>query len=178
MRQNGWRNEKREQVFPPAWRQLEDLAYRDYHRATALFFWDDPLPETTISAEFRRLPGSTLEDLRPDTLYAIRPARIRQGDLAALVGARGAGEKYIRRDLRGRADASNPARLASAVREDLDVSLDEQKSWSRAGDALKRWRQHIEDAGVWVFKMSFRQKDVAGFCLNDDTFPVICLNNG
>jgi len=75
-------------------------------------------------------------------------------------------------------DANDPARLADAVREYLGVSLEEQKSWRRTDDALKRWRQHIEDAGVWVFKRSFEQKDVAGFCLDSNAFPVIYLNNG
>ena len=162
----------------PTWRQLESLAYQDYHRATTLFFLNDPPPEITVAAEFRRLPGATLEDLHPDTVYAVRQARIRQNDLAALVGPRGAGEHYILRDLQGRADANDPARLANTVREHLGVSVDEQKSWRRADDALKRWRQQVEEAGIWVFKRSFEQKDVAGFCLNSEAFPVIYLNNG
>ncbi len=162
----------------PTWRQLENLAYEDYHRPTVLFFLNNAPDENTTAAEFRRLPSRMLDDLHPDTLYAVRQARARQIDLAELIGPQGAGERFILRDLQGNADAGNPVALASAAREYLGVILDEQKEWRYVDDALVRWREQIEDVGVWVFKRSFKQKDVAGFCLNDDTFPVIYLNNG
>ena len=165
------------EVFP-TWRQLERLAYKDYHRATTFFFLDNPPEEHTIAAEFRRLPSPMLDDLLPDTLYAVRQARARQIDLAELIGPQGVSEKSILRDLHGNADSDQPINLAAAVREYLNVSLEEQKGWSHIDDALAKWRTQIEDVGVWVFKRSFRQKDIAGFCLNDAVYPVIYLNNG
>ena len=165
-------------VSYPTWRQLEHLSYRDYHRATTFFFLNDPPAETAVGAEFRRLPSATLEDLHPDTLYAIRQARVRQSDLAILIGARGAGEKHILRDLRDQANPNDPIGLAETVREYLEIGLEDQKSWPRSDDALNFWRQQVEDAGIWVFKRSFEQKDVAGFCLDGEAFPVIYLNNG
>ena len=162
----------------PTWRQLENLAYQDYHRATTLFFLNDPPVEPGIAAEFRRLPAATLDDLQPDTRYAVRQARARQTNLAELLGASGTAERFILRDLSAQAHIDNPDGLAAAVREHLGVSLDEQKSWSNADDALKQWREQIDDAGVWVFKRSFQQDDIAGFCLGDAVFPVIYLNNG
>ena len=162
----------------PTWRQLEDLAYRDYHRATVFFFSNEPPVENTIAAEFRRLPETMLADLQPDTRYAVRQARARQADLAELLGASGTAERFILQDLSPQAHIDNPDGLADAVREYLGVSLDEQKSWSNPDDALKQWREQVDDAGVWVFKRSFRQQDIAGFCLGDAVFPVIYLNNG
>ena len=162
----------------PTWRQLEDLAYRDYHRATVFFFSNEPPVENTIAAEFRRLPETMLADLQPDTRYAVRQARARQADLAELLGASGTAERFILQDLSPQAHIDNPYGLAAAVREYLGVSLDEQKSWSNPDDALKQWREQVDDAGVWVFKRSFRQHDIAGFCLGDAVFPVIYLNNG
>ena len=168
----------------PTWRQLEDLAYRDYDRATVFFFSNEPPVENTIAAEFRRLPETMLADLQPDTRYAVRQARARQADLAyladlaELLGASGTAERFILRDLSPQAHIDNPDGLAAAVREYLGVSLDEQKSWSTPDDALKQWREQVDDAGVWVFKRSFRQQDIAGFCLGDAVFPVIYLNNG
>ena len=162
----------------PTWRQLENLAYRDYHRATTLFFLNNPPDEPGIAAEFRRLPTAMLDDLQPDTRYAVRQARARQTDLAELLGASGTSERFILRDLSAQAHIDNPDRLAAAVREYLGVSLDEQKSWSNDDDALKQWREQVDDAGVWVFKRSFQQQDIAGFCLGDAAFPVIYLNNG
>jgi len=42
---------------------------------------------------------------------------------------------------------------------------------------LKYWRQAVEEAGVFVFKNSFKQKDISGFCLRDEDLPIIYLNN-
>ena len=162
----------------PTWRQLEDLAHKDYHRATGFFFLDTPPEENPVSAEFRRLPDRALAALEPDTLYAIRQARIRQNDLRMLFGAQGTGERFLLADLAGKANPDDPVQLASEVRESLEVGLDEQKSWPSTDEALKRWRERVEENGIWVFKRSFAQKDVAGFCLNDPAFPVIYLNNG
>ena len=161
----------------PTWRQLEQLAHNDYHRSTGFFFLNAPPTESTADVEFRRLPGQMLEGLEADTLYAIRRARVRQQDLRMLLGAQGTGERFILRDLLDKVNANDPIRLATSVREFLEVGLDEQKSWKSADDALKQWRERVEENGVWVFKQAFRQKDIAGFCLNDPVYPVIYLNN-
>ncbi len=162
----------------PTWRQLEQLAEKDYHRGIGLFFLNEPPPENTATAEFRRLPSSMLGELDSDTLYALRQARFRQEDLRMLLGVQGTGERFILKDLVGQVDANIPIQLASEVRERLDVGLEDQKAWQTADDALKQWRERVEENGIWVFKRSFRQKDIAGFCLNDEAFPVIYLNNG
>ena len=162
----------------PTWRQLEQLAHNDYHRSTGFFFLNIPPEENTVFAEFRRLPDSMLDELEPDTVYAIRQARIRQDDLRMLFGTQGAGERFILRDFFGKANANDPVRLAFDVRERLDIDLDEQKSWESADEALKQWRERVEDNGIWVFKRSFTQKDISGFCLNDEAYPVIYLHNG
>ena len=162
----------------PTWRQLEQLAYQDYHRGTVFFFLNNPPHEKTVADEFPRLPGAMLADLHPDTLYAVRQARIRQEDLAELLGPDGSSSRYILKELSGVVDDGNPARLADTVREYLAAGWGGPESWHRYSDAFRQWRHRIEDAGVWVFKRSFRQKDVAGFCLGDDAYPVIYINHG
>ena len=162
----------------PTWRQLEQLADKDYHRSTSFFFLNSPPDEITVSAEFRRLPSSMLEGLEADTLLAVRQARLRQADLGELLRGQGIGERFILKDLSGEVNSKDPVQLASDVRERLEVSLEEQKRWQNADQALKQWRERVEDNGIWVFKRTFKQKDVAGFCLNDEAFPVIYVNNG
>jgi len=49
--------------------------------------------------------------------------------------------------------------------------------WSDPSQALERWRAALEDVGIYAFKDSFKQKDVSGFSLTDDTFPIIYINN-
>ena len=162
----------------PTWKQLEQLAYQDYHRGTVLFLLNDPPEEKTVTEHFPRLPAKTLTDLYPDTLYAVRQAQIRQDDLAELLGLDGEGERLILRDLRGEVDFGNPDKLAVLVREYLGVDLNDPEGFSSRIYTFEDFRNRIEDAGIWVFKRSFRQKDVAGLCLGDDIYPVIYVGNG
>ena len=162
----------------PTWRQLEQLAYLDYHRGTVFFFLNNPPDEKRVADEFPSLPSAMLTDLYPDTMYAVRQARIRQEDLAELLGPDGVAERLILRDLPVPADAVAPVKLAAAVRQYLGGTADELEIGHRNDVEFSEWRQMIEDAGVWVFKRSFRQKDVAGFCLGDAAYPVIYLNHG
>ena len=162
----------------PTWKQLEQLAYQDYHRGTVLFLLNDPPEEKTVAEHFPRLPAQTLTDLYPDTLYAVRQARIRQDDLAELLGPDGAGERFILRDLRGEVDTDNPDKLAVLVREYLGVDLNDPEGFSDSAYTFEGFRNRVEDAGVWVFKRTFRQKGVTGLCLGDDVYPVIYVGNG
>lgn len=162
----------------PTWKQLEQLSYRDYHRGTLFFLLDAPPDEKTVADEFPRLPAAMLADLHPDTMYAVRQARIRQEDLAELHGPDGIPERFILRDLHGYVNVEGSARLADAVREYLATNRAEPTEWSGNAYTFEQWRRVIQDAGVWVFKRSFRQKDIAGFCLGNDRYPVIYVCNG
>jgi Zn-dependent peptidase ImmA (M78 family) len=84
--------------------------------------------------------------------------------------------RKIFRDLRftGREDTTE---ASCAIRTYLGVQLDEQTSWSTVEVGWRRWRQVVEDVGVFVFKRSLRQRNVSGFCISDAEFPVICVNN-
>jgi Zn-dependent peptidase ImmA (M78 family) len=69
------------------------------------------------------------------------------------------------------------ALLASQVREYLGLSVTQQIRWRSPDDALANWREAVQECGVFVFKRSFKQADVSGFCLVHEEFPVIYLNN-
>ncbi|MDE2962073.1 MAG: XRE family transcriptional regulator [Chloroflexota bacterium] len=162
----------------PTWKQLKQLAHRDYHRSTVFFFRNGPPEEKTVIEHFPYLPEETLTDLHPDTLYAVRQARIRQNDLSELLGPDGSGGRLILRDLRVEADAGNPGSMTAAVREYLGVDLNDPEGFSNRIYTFEDFRSRIEDAGVWVFKRNFRQEDVTGLCLDDDVYPVIYVSNG
>jgi Zn-dependent peptidase ImmA (M78 family) len=123
------------------------------------------------------LPDSEIEDLAPDTHHKIREARAAQLSLAELSG-RNPAERQIVRDLRFRGTES-PDGVAQIVREYLGIDLNTQKQWKSIPDALKTWRGIVESVGVFVFKDTFKQKDICGFSLHDDQdeFPVIVINN-
>ena len=162
----------------PTWRQLERLARDFYHRPTALFFLPAPPEEQVPTAEFRHLPAAALDDLEPDTWLAVRQARARQLDLEELALFDDAPERLLVRDLANSSTPDRAENLAREARTYLGVSLDEQFTWRSEEAALDNWRDAVQSAGVWVFKRHFRQKDVAGFCLNDTHRPIVYLNNG
>jgi len=161
---------------PPTYGQLEKLAYSLYKRPIALFFFPEPPEELDPRDSFRTLPDSEFESLLPDTLHAIREAQATQMALYELTGGRNPCERIIFRDL-GLDPHEDAMESAQLVREYLGVSLQEQYSWKSAEQALEKWREVVQDRGVFVLKRAMKQRDVSGFCLLDDEFPLIYLNN-
>ncbi|MEZ4540247.1 MAG: ImmA/IrrE family metallo-endopeptidase [Chloroflexota bacterium] len=160
----------------PTYVQLETLAYTYYKRPTALFFFPSPPEEPEAKQSFRTLPDSEVNRLQPDTLLAIREAKARQISLSELSGGVNPSKQLIYRELE--IDVHHGVQSAAArVRQFLGISLPTQKSWKSTETALEKWRDAVQRAGIFVFKRSFKQKDVSGFCLSDPEFPVIYLNN-
>jgi Zn-dependent peptidase ImmA (M78 family)/DNA-binding XRE family transcriptional regulator len=160
----------------PTYHQLERLAYSLYKRPIALFFFPRPPEEPDPRESFRTLPDSEFELLVPDTLHAIREAQAMQITLYELTEGRNPSDRVIFRDLALDPHADAIER-AAVVREYLGISLDEQYSWESPEQALEKWRDAVQDAGIFVFKRAMKQKDVSGFCLLDEEFPLIYLNN-
>ena len=160
----------------PTYAQLESLAYKMYKRPIATFFLPGPPQEPSIKKEFRTLPDFELDQLAADTRYQLRLAYAFQISLAELNdGVNPVGRKIFV-DLPLSAKAS-VVQSAQRIRAYLEISLDQQFRWKSDEDALKAWRNAIEGAGVFVFKHSFKQDQISGFCLVDEQFPVIYLNN-
>jgi len=132
----------------------------------------EPLPQ----AEFRSLPNHELDALVPDTIFAVREARSHQVSLRELTGGRNPAERCIHHDLSAET-AIGPDELARSVRGYLGISLDVQRRWTDQRTALGSWRDAFEAAGVFVLKRHFKQETFSGFCLYDDEFPLIVINN-
>ena len=160
----------------PSYAQLEKLAYDVYHRPLATFFLPAPPDEVPPQREFRTLPATDLASLAVDTHLHLRKGHAFQLALRELYGELNSNRHPIWRNLKLR--LSEPIKTqASAIRSSLGVSLDEQQGWDSDDTALKKWRTAIEQVGVFVFKSSFKQRDISGFCLTDPEFPIIYLNN-
>jgi Zn-dependent peptidase ImmA (M78 family) len=160
----------------PSYPQLEKLAYELYKRPLATFFLPAPPDEPSTRAEFRSLPDEDLATLNRDTLFLIRKARAFQFALQELFGERSPAERPIWRSVQ--LAVSQPvARQAGQIREALGISIDQQRAWQDDDTALKQWRRAIEARGVFVFKHTFKQREISGFCLASAEFPVIMVNN-
>ena len=162
----------------PSYAQLEKLAYELYKRPLAIFFLPAPPDEPKPEAEFRALPEADLRRLSRETVFLIRRARAYQASLVELFAGRSpVADPLWRRVI---LDASKPvAPQAGAVRAALGMPEPGSDEWGAAdGDeALKRWRRGIEANGVFVFKDTFKQKEISGFCLEHPELPVVMINN-
>jgi Zn-dependent peptidase ImmA (M78 family)/transcriptional regulator with XRE-family HTH domain len=160
----------------PTYVQLETLAYKVFKRPVALFFFPDPPEESDPEHEFRTLPTAEVVELDADTRLKVREAHALQIQLDELTGGRNPAEHLILRDLD--LPATSPVKSAETVREYLGVSLTTQTdTWTGVDEALKAWRSAVERAGVFVFKDSFKQRDISGFSLQGSEFPLIVINN-
>lgn len=160
----------------PSYPQMEKLAYDIYKRPLAIFFLPTPPDEPKTTTEFRSLPEHDLSTLNRDTVFLIRKARAFQYALDELFGGHSPVERPIWRTVKLSSSRLVPAQ-AARVREELGVSLDQQTQWKDEDDALKNWRRAIEARGIFVFKNTFKQNEISGFCLKHAEFPVIMVNN-
>ncbi|HXE95839.1 MAG TPA: ImmA/IrrE family metallo-endopeptidase [Dongiaceae bacterium] len=160
----------------PTYPQLEKLAYEIYKRPLAVFFLPSPPQETTPAKEFRTLPDADLQHLLPDTHLHIRRAHAFQLALTELFEGQNPADQPIWKHVRLLTDSAIINQAAS-IRQTLGISLSDQIKWRDEDVALKQWRIAIENAGIFVFKDSFKQKAISGFCLSDASFPIIYLNN-
>ena len=170
----------------PTYIQLETLAYKTYKRPIALFFFPEVPEEEAIEQEFRTLPEDELQRIPPWMRYLLRKARVLQLNLAELYGGVNPAKRRILHDL-DFAPSVAAADMAKQVRTYLGIELAQQQAWRNTDDALKYWREVLEECGVFVFKDTFnppRRKRIStggspfsGFCLDYPDFPIIYVNN-
>jgi Zn-dependent peptidase ImmA (M78 family)/transcriptional regulator with XRE-family HTH domain len=164
-------------ISAPTYVQLEVLAYRLYKRPVALFFFPQVPKEPDPEKSFRTLPDVEIEEWAADTRHKIREALAIQLSLAELTGGKNPARRFILDDL-SVTSMESARNTAQRVRAYLSVDVKEQiEHWKTIDDALKEWRTRLEDVGIFVFKDSFKQPEISGFCLYDSEFPLILVNN-
>jgi len=160
----------------PSYTQLERLAYEIYKRPLALFFFPEPPQEETPKQSFRTLPDYEIQRLPPRIRFLIRKARVMQLNLAELYDNVNSASEQIIRELSFEPKGSSEE-MAAVVRRYLGIDLAKQKQWNNSEVALKAWRDALEEHGLFIFKDAFRVEAFSGFCLYDEQFPIIYVNN-
>lgn len=160
----------------PTYVQVEQMAER-FKIPVAVFFFPKPPAVPPIEQSFRTL---TVEDFAaiPRTVRLfLRRGQAMQINLAELNDGKNPAGRVISRDLKF-SPSTSLDKIAAEVRAYLGVSIDQQASWKGVDDALEKWREVFATrAGVYVFKDAFRAPNYFGFCLYDDEFPIIYINN-
>ena len=159
----------------PTYVQLERLS-ESLKVPIAVFFFNEPPDVPPIRESFRTLPDANFAAL-PRTMHVmLRKAKSLQINLAELNEGRNPAEHYILRDIRFTPGMNVPD-MARRLREYLGISMETQVNWPDSDVAFEAWRTELEQHGIAVFKDAFREQLYSGFCLYDETFPLIYINN-
>tara|TARA_R110000787_G_scaffold249816_8_gene355430 strand:+ start:590 stop:1744 length:1155 start_codon:yes stop_codon:yes gene_type:complete len=160
----------------PTYAQVEQMAEK-FKTPVAVFFFPEPPTVPPIEQSFRTLTPQDFAAIPRLVRLFLRRAQAMQINLAELNDGKNPAGRVICRDLKFSTNATLD-RIAAEVREYLGVSIDEQTSWRSVDEALDKWREvFATKAGVYVFKDAFRAPNYFGFCIYDDEFPVIYINN-
>lgn len=160
----------------PTYVQVEQMAER-FKIPVAVFFFPKPPAVPAIEQSFRTLTAEDFAAIPRTVRMFLRRGQAMQLNLAELNDGKNPAGRVISSDLKPSPNTSLD-KIAAEVREYLGVSIEEQASWKSVDDALEKWREvFATKAGVYVFKDAFRAPNYFGFCLYDDEFPVIYINN-
>ena len=161
----------------PSYPQLERLADKLKVPVSVFFFPERPdFPE--IEETFRTLGSEVLGNIPPKIRLLLRKARAFQIGLEELNLGRNPAERIITQEIKLSISASVDE-IASEVRRLLGVSIEDQINWRNTDIAFDEWRKAFYNAGVYVFKDAFGRENnnYSGFCLYEQDFPVIYVNN-
>ena len=159
----------------PTYPQLEGMS-DTFKVPVAVFFFPDPPDVPPIRESFRTLPDVLFEQIPRGVRRLLRKAKAMQINLAELYDGENPAEHFILRDLRFTVDM-NVSRMAARVRNYLGISINDQVAWPDSDTAFEEWRATLEAHGVFVFKDAFQNDAYSGFCLYDEAFPLIYINN-
>lgn len=160
----------------PTYVQVENMAER-FKIPVAVFFFPKPPEVPAIEQSFRTLTAEDFAAIPRTVRLFLRRGQAMQVNLAELNDGKNPSPRLITRDLKFTPNTSLD-KIAAEVRAYLGVSIKEQTSWKSVDDALEKWREvFATKAGVYVFKDAFHAPNYFGFCLYDDEFPVVYLNN-
>lgn len=159
----------------PTYPQLEQMAEK-FKCPVAVFFFPEPPDVPEVERSFRTLSAEDFAAIPRTVRSFLRKGQAMQINLAELNDRRNPAERLITRDLQFSANASLD-KVAAEVRKYLGVSIAQQASWKSVEQALDAWREVFAQVGVFVFKDAFRADGYFGFCLYDDEFPIVYVNN-
>lgn len=158
----------------PSFPQLEKLA-KKYKRPTALFFFSEIPEEKSIKDSFRTLPERKIIFIQPHLRFLIRKAKAMRINLLELNNGNNPAENFLLADLT--VGKKSIGTVAAELRDYLGINLDTQRQFRRQDTAFKKWRHTLEKHGIFVFKDAFKDDGFSGFCLYDEVFPIIWVNN-
>ena len=159
----------------PTYRQLEQMSEK-FKCPIAVFFFPEPPEIEPIEKSFRTLTEQEFDKIPRSVRVLLRKGSAMQLNLAELNDDTNPSNRLITQDLQFEVDGSIDE-MSAKIREYLGVSLEQQFQWPTVEVALEKWREILAEVGVFVFKDPFSTDEYSGFCLYNDVFPIIYVNN-
>lgn len=157
----------------PTYNQLQQLC-DFYRKPIAVCFFSEPPEYKNLGTSFRTVPSEIKELLLNRRIKKlIDEARTMQINLYELNES--GNPRYSL--FSSYVFSQNIYVMAKELRSHLDVKIDTQKLIRTSADHFEFWREKFSNMGIYVFKAAFGDNSTSGFCLFDDTFPVIYINN-
>jgi Zn-dependent peptidase ImmA (M78 family)/DNA-binding XRE family transcriptional regulator len=156
----------------PSMPQLRKMAIV-YKRLLSDFYLPAPPDEAPLPHDFRRLPGDGVFHYGRTLRYQLRQAQQRR-DLALDLATE---QDVAFRELPVIQIAGATEGLGDQVRELLQVTLAEQRSWRDPRKSYNAWRARVETVGVLVFQVTgIQPAEMLGFSLTEQPLPIIGIN--
>jgi Zn-dependent peptidase ImmA (M78 family)/transcriptional regulator with XRE-family HTH domain len=160
----------------PTYAQIEQMAEK-FKIPISVFFFPAPPAIPAIEQSFRTLTAEDFASIPRTVRLFLRRGQAMQVNLAELNDGKNQSPSLITRNLQFSPNAALD-KIAAEVRAYLGVSIQEQASWKNVDVALEAWRDVFANrAGIYVFKDAFHAPNYFGFCLYDEEFPIIYVNN-
>lgn len=162
------------EIFP-TYKQLEKISY-DILKIPSIFFFSDTSPNDNLKADFRTISPNTLKNLSPNIMITIKKMKALQYNLSKLFNNQNPiGETFLN-NLK-KIDNNNIELIAEKLRNILNITIEEQKKFKNSEIALKEWRNAVENNGIFIRKIALKNDNISGFCLYNEVFPIIVINN-
>lgn len=151
--------------------KLEKFA-KLYKRPLA-FFLLSVVPEDAIKPKDYRIVFSKQDNVELSSKYhlSIRRARYVQSTLAELI------DDQISYTLPKVNLDSNIEKAATLFREYLGITWQDQNNWKNSSEALRSWKEALEDKNIFVLQSSLPNDPVSAYCLVDRKPYIIVLNS-
>ena len=158
----------------PTYAELEKLANK-FKRPLAIFFFPEAPQEISQKKSFRTIPEYEFDSLPPNIKFLFRKGLSMQENLKELNNNKNTEYTTFTKSL-GEFSNFNSKNIEQ-IRKLLDVSFDIQFRTNNRDEMFEIWRNSFADVGIYVFKEAFKDNNVGGFCLYDEMYPIIFVNN-
>ena len=145
---------------------------RVLRRPTATFLLPSPPSTIRPPVAFRHPPGVPERELQTTERHRIREVARLQRMASWLVDE--LREKASR--LPSLPTSREPEAAGERLRSLLNVPLYDQLDWPGEAEAIRRWRDAVENLGVLVFLLPMGEEAARGFSLFDERAPAIAIN--